>query len=395
MTIKDKKTPFGMQIFATMVARLTINTAIRMLYPFLPAFSRGLGVPIETLIRLLSLRSALAMMAPVFGRLSDRYGRRNIMVAAMVVLSASLAAMALWPGYWIFVAFLLLGIVAQILYQPAHQAYISERVPYEQRGRVIAITELAWAGAMLVGVPLVGWMLVRAPSLEIGLPRPFIFLSILGIVSVGMLSKTLSNQRNGIDKSVNAFSHWKIVLTNHSVIAGLMLGVFTAGANEILNVVFASWLEVTFGMTLTAIGLATVIIGVADLLGEGGVIAFSDRYGKRRTVGWGIGLSIFSYLALPLLGTSRIGALLGLFFVYLTFEFAVVAILPLMTELMPEARSSVMSANIAGHSLGRMIGALTGGFLLPFGIGVNGIVAAVFNVLALIVLLLWVKENKS
>ena len=317
------------------------------------------------------------------------------MVAAMVVLSASLAAMALWPGYWIFVAFLLLGIVAQILYQPAHQAYISERVPYEQRGRVIAITELAWAGAMLVGVPLVGWMLVRAPSLEIGLPRPFIFLSILGIVSVGMLSKTLSNQRNGIDKSVNAFSHWKIVLTNHSVIAGLMLGVFTAGANEILNVVFASWLEVTFGMTLTAIGLATVIIGVADLLGEGGVIAFSDRYGKRRTVGWGIGLSIFSYLALPLLGTSRIGALLGLFFVYLTFEFAVVAILPLMTELMPEARSSVMSANIAGHSLGRMIGALTGGFLLPFGIGVNGIVAAVFNVLALIVLLLWVKENKS
>jgi len=395
MTIKDKKTPFGMQIFATMVARLTINTAIRMLYPFLPAFSRGLGVPIETLIRLLSLRSALAMMAPVFGRLSDRYGRRNIMVAAMVVLSASLAAMALWPGYWIFVAFLLLGIVAQILYQPAHQAYISERVPYEQRGRVIAITELAWAGAMLVGVPLVGWMLARAPSLEIGLPRPFIFLSILGIVSVGMLSKTLSNQRNGIDKSVNAFSHWKIVLTNHSVIAGLMLGVFTAGANEILNVVFASWLEVTFGMTLTAIGLATVIIGVADLLGEGGVIAFSDRYGKRRTVGWGIGLSIFSYLALPLLGTSRIGALLGLFFVYLTFEFAVVAILPLMTELMPEARSSVMSANIAGHSLGRMIGALTGGFLLPFGIGVNGIVAAVFNVLALIVLLLWVKENKS
>ena len=395
MTIKDKKTPFGMQVFATIVARLTINTAVRMLYPFLPAFSRGIGVPIETLIRLLSLRSALAMMAPVFGRLSDRYGRRNIMVTAMVVLSAALAAVALWPGYWIFVAFLLLGIVAQILYQPAHQAYISERVPYEQRGRVLAITELAWAGAMLIGVPLVGWMLARAPSLEIGLPRPFVFLSILGIVSVVMLSKTLSNHRNGIDKSVNAFSHWKIVLTNRSVIAGLMLGVFTAGANESLNVVFASWLEVTFGMTLTAIGLATVVIGVADLLGEGGVIAFSDRYGKRRTVGWGIGLSVFSYLALPLLGTSRMGALLGLFFVYLTFEFAVVAILPLMTELMPEARASVMSANIAGHSLGRMIGALMGGFLLPFGIGASGIAAAVLNVLALLVLLLWVKENKS
>ena len=179
------------------------------------------------------------------------------------------------------------------------------------------------------------------------------------------------------------------------MLAGLLLGVFTAGANESLNVVFASWLEVTFGMALTAIGLATVIIGLADLLGEGGVIAFSDRWGKKRTIGWGIGLSVFSYLALPLLGTSRTGALLGLFFVYLTFEFAVVAILPLMTELMPMARTSVMSANIAGHSLGRMLGALMGGFLLPFGIGASGVAAAVLNVLALVVLLLWVKENKS
>ena len=395
MTSTNNKTPFGMQIFATIVARLTINTAVRMLYPFLPAFSRGIGVPVETLIRLLSLRSALAMIAPVFGRLSDRYGRRNIMVAAMFVLSAALAAMALWPGYRIFVALLFLGILAQILYQPAHQAYISERVPYAQRGRVLAITELAWAGAMLIGVPLVGWMLARAPSPEIGLPRPFMFLAIFGIVSGVVLLKTLSNQRNTVDKPIDMYSHWKTVLSNRNVLAGLMLGVFTAGANESLNVVFASWLEVSFGVTLTAIGLATVVIGVADLLGEGGVIAFSDRYGKRRTVGWGIGLSVLSYLALPLLGTSQTGALLGLFLVYLTFEFAVVAILPLMTELMPVARASVMSANIAGHSLGRMLGALMGGFLLPFGIGASGIAAAVLNILALVVLLLWVQENKS
>jgi DHA1 family inner membrane transport protein len=221
------------------------------------------------------------------------------------------------------------------------------------------------------------------------------FLTIFGIVSGVVLLKTLSNQRNTVDKPINMYSHWKTVLSNRNVLAGLMLGVFTAGANESLNVVFASWLEVTFGMTLTAIGLATVVIGVADLLGEGGVIAFSDRYGKRRTVGWGIGLSVLSYLALPLLGTSQTGALLGLFLVYLTFEFAVVAILPLMTELMPVARASVMSANIAGHSLGRMLGALMGGFLLPFGIGASGIAAAVLNILALVVLLLWVQENKS
>ena len=66
-----------------------------------------------------------------------------------------------------------------------------------------------------------------------------------------------------------------------------------------------------------------------------------------------------------------------------------------MTELMPLARASVMSANIAGHSLGRMLGALLGGALLPLGIGASGIAAAGINLVALAVLLLWVRENDS
>ena len=392
MSIKENETSFNIQVFVTIVARLTINTAVRMLYPFLPTFSRGIGVPVESLIRLLSLRSALAMLAPVFGRLSDHFGRRNIMVIAMFVLSSALVSMALWPGYRIFVVFLLLGIFAQILYQPAHQAYISERVPYAKRGRILAITELAWAGAMLIGVPLVGWMLAQSDTPNISLSRPFIFLSIFSAASGIALFKTLSNKTNSNQNPANIVHHWKIVLTNRTVLSGLILGVFVAGANESLNVVFASWLEITFGMNLTAIGLATVVIGVADLIGEGGVILFSDRYGKRKTIGWGIVLSVISYLALPLLGTTRVGAFFGLFLVYLTFEFAVVAILPLMTELMPTERASVMSANIAGHSLGRMLGALLGAFLLPFGIGASGTAAAIMNIIAF-VFLLQLQEN--
>tara|TARA_B100000945_G_C20416976_1_gene615665 strand:- start:1178 stop:2362 length:1185 start_codon:yes stop_codon:yes gene_type:complete len=392
MSIKENETSFNIQVFVTIVARLTINTAVRMLYPFLPTFSRGIGVPVESLIRLLSLRSALAMLAPVFGRLSDHFGRRNIMVIAMFVLSSALVSMALWPGYRIFVVFLLLGIFAQILYQPAHQAYISERVPYAQRGRILAITELAWAGAMLIGVPFVGWMLAQSDTPNISLSRPFMFLSIFAAASGIALFKTLSNKTNSNENPANIVHHWKIVLTNRTVLSGLILGVFVAGANESLNVVFASWLEITFGMNLTAIGLATVVIGVADLIGEGGVILFSDRYGKRKTIGWGIVLSVISYLALPLLGTTRVGAFFGLFLVYLTFEFAVVAILPLMTELMPTERASVMSANIAGHSLGRMLGALLGAFLLPFGIGASGTAAAIMNIIAF-VFLLQLQEN--
>ena len=124
-------------------------------------------------------------------------------------------------------------------------------------------------------------------------------------------------------------------------------------------------------------------------------MVISDRLGKRRTIALGVGLSTLAYLALPALGSTLPGALIGLFLVYLTFEFAFVATLPLMTELVPLARTSVMSANFAGLSLGRMLGALLGGALLPFGIGASGITAAGINIVALAVLLLWVRENDS
>ena len=124
-------------------------------------------------------------------------------------------------------------------------------------------------------------------------------------------------------------------------------------------------------------------------------MALSDRLGKRRTIALGVGLSTLAYLALPALGSTLPGALAGLFLVYLTFEFAIVATLPLMTELMPLARASVMSANIAGTSLGRMLGALLGGVLLPMGIGASGIAAAGINLVALAVLRLWVRENDN
>lgn len=137
------------------------------------------------------------------------------------------------------------------------------------------------------------------------------------------------------------------------------------------------------------------IIGAAELVGEGGVVLLSDRLGKRRTIALGIGLSTLAYLVLPAVGTSLAGSLIALFLVYFAFEFAIVANLPMVTELMPDARPSVMSANIAGQSLGRMLGALLGGVLLPLGIGVSGIAAAGINLVALVVLLLWVRENES
>lgn len=394
MNTSKRDSSLSVQLIAITLARLMINVSLRMVYPFLPAFSRVMGVPIEKYIQLISLRSALGISAPIFGLLPDRFGRRNIMLAATIVLAAAAAAMALWPGNRIFVAFLLVSIGAYFLFYPSQQAYLSEQVPYRKRGRIIAIAEISWSASVVL-VMMVGWVMTRAASPEIGLSRVFSALALMCVVACVLLWRVLIRQPESRVSTSNLYLHWKTILNNRRVMVGVLPGILISGASESLSVVFAVWLEGSFALALTGLGVAMGIIGAAELVGEGGVVLLSDRLGKRRTIALGIGLSTLAYLVLPAVGTSLAGSLIALFLVYFAFEFAIVANLPMITELMPDARPSVMSANIAGQSLGRMLGALLGGVLLPLGIGVSGIAAAGINLVALVVLLWWVRENES
>jgi len=61
--------------------------------------------------------------------------------------------------------------------------------------------------------------------------------------------------------------------------------------------------------------------------------------------------------------------------------------IPMMTEVMPEARATLLSFNLAGHSLGRMIGALLATFIYQrFGFVPVALIAILFNVFALLAL---------
>jgi predicted MFS family arabinose efflux permease len=83
----------------------------------------------------------------------------------------------------------------------------------------------------------------------------------------------------------------------------------------------------------------------------------------------------------------------GLFLFYLTFEFVIVCTIPLMTELAPKARATLLAANGAGHSLGRMLGSLIGPALFVSGLWTNALVAVVLNLVALVLLWAFIHED--
>lgn len=387
--MNERKVPrLRVQLSALTFSRLLINSAMRMTYPFLPALARGLGVSLGAVAQLVALRALAGFFSPFFSPLSERFGRRLVLVLTMLVFSLGCFIVVIWPAYWPLGATLIVTGAAKIVYDPVLQSYVGDVVAYDRRGKAIAVTEFAWAGSLLVGAPLVGFVMQRQ-----GWQAPFFWLGMLGILGVLLLWRLLPPARVTSTRAAD-LSAMLSVLRQHPEIWAVALFVFLAMlGNELLFIVYGDWMETSFGLALTNLGLATAVIGVAEIVGELTAGWSVDRFGKRKVV-LVMGLfTVIIYFLIPYTSITLGAALVTLFLVFLGFETTIVGSMPLMTEVVPTARSVVMSVALAAASLGRMLGAMVGPSIWrQAGLQGNTLTGAVVSLLALLVLLLWVHE---
>jgi len=353
----------------------------RMVYPLLPAFRDGLGVSLAHLSQALTWRSLAGMVAPFLASIADSRGRKTGMLFGTLLFSSGVAVVVFWPTFAGFTAALILSTLGKFAFDPAMQAYIGDRVRYERRGLVLALTEVGWSGAFLIGIPLVAGLI----SLK-GWLAPFPLLAGLGFLSfLGLLWLLPGDPPPAVSRP-GVFKNMRLVFTSASALAGLVVTLFVSMSNEVVNVVFGVWLEASFSMQVTALGLSATVIGAAELLGEGLVSALVDRLGKKRAVFFGLAAISVATVLLPLIGRSQPGAMLGLFLFYLAFEFTFVSSIPLMSELLPAARATLMALNFASASLGRAIAAYFAPALFARGFGISASAALLINLLAVLAL---------
>lgn len=377
------------QLVGLTVARLFINTGLRMVYPFLPALARGMGVEVTAVYRLVTLRNVAGFLSPLFGPLSERFGRKPILMSAVLLFALACLVVVIWPAYWALGVTFVFIALAKVIYDPVMQAHVGDTVPYRQRGRALAVTETSWAGALLLGAPAIGLTLHLW-----GWRAPFLGLGVLGATAVFLLWRVLPALPTGTRR----FTSWRDTVRTvrqHPVIwAAALYAMLSMGANEILFIVYGDWMEVTFALSLASLGLASAVIGGAEILGE--IIAglAVDRFGKRPVIiATGL-LNALAYLLLPHTSVTLLTAVFSLFLLFLTFEITVVGGIPLLTELVPGARSVVMSVTLAAAAMGRAIGSLLGPLIWQrIGFVGSGMIAAIVMLAAIFVLARWLKEH--
>ena len=162
------------------------------------------------------------------------------------------------------------------------------------------------------------------------------------------------------------------------------MAICISAANQLVAVVFGTWIENSFGILLSALAAAAFVIGASELLGEGIVVFFSDRFGKRRLVMWGIIGNMLACLILPFTDFSLVMVLIGLFLFFVSFELSLVATIPLATELSPNSRAMYMTLMFAGFTFGRALTTPIAPLLFEYGMVAISLGVVGLNLIALI-----------
>lgn len=374
---------------ASIATRLVVDTSAQIFNPFLAIFSAGTGVSLVTLGQLLSLRTGVGILAPLAGSMADRFGYRLVMRIGLLLAALGMLLIGLSNGLPLLAAGMALSGLGLAVFVPVLLAYVSDRLPYERRARGVGILEYSWALASIVGLFAMGFVIEQA-----GWRAPFFVLTV-GLVGGALLFGFLPSARQQVDPGPSLPFAWGGLLERlrsffrlgqgagsaYAAIVGHFLVFY---ANFHVTIIYGGWLVREYGLSASLLGTVALILGFADLGGSVAVSVLTDRFGKRRSVLTGSGLMVLCFGLLPLLNVSLTAAVIGLFLTRISFEFAIVSNMTLLSEQIPAQRGKVISLSAASALVGATLSGLTGPWAYEqFGVWGLGPVSAVSSLLAL------------
>jgi MFS family permease len=273
-----------------------------LVIPLLPFYAARFGASPEQVTILLTVYSLVSMVtAPMWGRLSDRIGRRPVLIVS--TLASALAY--LWLGFagalWmLYAARAIAGACAGNI--AAAQAYIADVTTPENRARGMGMIGAAFGLGFIVG-PALGGAVAGNNLATADLKTPMLIASGLSLVaSIGVVTilresltpEARARARRGRIEAIRA-------ALGRPVLARLLLVFFLAIlAFAGMEATFALWAMRQFSWGPAQVGYIFTYVGVLLALMQGGAIGpLTKRFGEERLLLGGLGLIALGLLVLP------------------------------------------------------------------------------------------------
>ncbi|OPY28667.1 MAG: multidrug resistance protein MdtH [Methanocella sp. PtaU1.Bin125] len=373
------------QLAVLMLSMFIFTLGFGIMIPVMGFFTKNMGATALDLGLLMASMSLMQFLfAPVGGRISDRVGRKPVMLAGLFGFAVSFAIVGVSTQLWmLFVALVLGGILSAGIW-PASLAYIADISSHEERGKFMGYAGAA-SGLGIIAGPAISSILANW-----GLTLPFFASSALALfttlATLVLLPETLNRESRsgGIERRISFLATLKTPL---GMFFFLMLLVSFAIA--CVDTTYVFFISDRFGMselpsampvlggtmTLTGPNVLSILftamgfIAVASQLGVGVMI---QKYGEEKTIIAGLAL-LGAGMAAVVLAADLASLLVVTCLTGLGGNLLNPAINTYVSKRSPRGQQGAMMGFLGSfNSIGRVLGPSVGGFaytismLLPY-----------------------------
>jgi predicted MFS family arabinose efflux permease len=303
----------------------------------------------------------VAILAPVFGPLSDRRGRRFALLLGLAIFAAAAAACIVAPSLPLLLAARAINGVGAAILMPAAFAAAGDLPDNEARGRAIALLTAAFPLSNLFGLPL------GALATSVGGWRaPFALITAVALVAI--VGVVLSRQVSDATAPTRSYgATFARVLRDRRALAIMSVTLVWFSAAIGLFIYVGEFIHRSFGIPSEQAGLAYLVVGVVGLVAARSSGLVLARIGARKTVLTGIGLFACAAFLLPLT-TVALPLALGVIAIWaFGIWFGVPGIQTIVAGLSSSARGTMLAFNGSALNLGGVIGPIVTGRIIEAG----------------------------
>ncbi|MEY3365830.1 MAG: hypothetical protein RIS71_567 [Actinomycetota bacterium] len=366
-------------ITAVTAARLVTNACYRFAPPFLAIIAKGFDASIEDIGIAVAISELTGLTSPMAGRLVDRLTHRTSMLLGLVGTALGCVIAALAPNLLVFgIGVAVLALTKQS-FDLGLGAWIADHVKYEQRGRIVGLTETSWALGLLIGVSVMG--VITALSSW----RVAYWVGIASLVFyVFVIARRINAQPRATHEHVHGAPRritgraWLVVATMFCIMASA----------QNLFVTFGAWLEDDFGFGAARISAVGFLVGGIELVASTSSARLTDTWGKENSIALGALLIVPSGILLALGGSNLIIGVIAVIIYFMGFEFSVVSLLPVATQLVPNNPGAGLGWVLGAGTVGRAVMArVATTSYTEYGIAAPALIGAAFGVLGALCIL--------
>ncbi len=346
-----------------------------LILPLLPFWAQRLGAgPVAIGLTLTSYALAQFLFTPVVGTLSDRYGRKPVIVVSLLIEAVALALTALAGSLpMLLIARFTGGLGASNI--GTAQAVVSDVTAAQDRAKGMGLIGAAIGLGFVVG-PAVGGVL--AP-LRVALP--FWVAMMVALVNALLVMLFLPETRHlqaveamptsGRPGITLVFAGWRHVMHRPAIARLVLINLLFTVAFTAMEAIFPLFTQHTFGWTASQNGYIFTYVGVIVVIMQGGLVGqLVKRWGVQRVLT--AGLVILAIGLISLAFSTQLGVLLITLGILSMGEGAVTPTVSTLLSFVSwsEAQGETLGFAQGVAGLGRIIGPLAAGS--AFAIGLPG-----------------------